>query len=534
MKLTGQELIENEQKKKERARINTKNYRDRMKEENPDEYKQNKTLQMQKYRLNVKKRLIEAYANTGDPQKIKEIEPRIEKIDNDIEEIEEEIRRPSQRTKGDRKVQESKNISDFTLLKRKEAQLKKTPSPWWSLKLGPLSNLNDFIEAKKESQPKIKSQLELIDRVMRKIFGENRGLKSMPNIDKLIRKLHRGEDLSKFEKKTLIGNQKDNNGLWFVTDQKIEWFAKQIKNRYENYNAFKSSTTPFVNILSKLAFGSNSFKDSKNVDKKFYEPYSYLTKVAIRANTEYTEMRDKNILKESDTGKIFDFSKENMLPRIQKLETVPGTKMNKFYIQALAGVYGLLVPRRVQDFREMVIERIEAEKTLDTDEAKKFNYLLIDNKFNPIKMIFNIYKTRKTFKRQDVGLDTDIQTILKNHITENKLNIRNRNYLFGSSDYSKSNDNLGTNISLIFTSMFGVKITVNNIRQSAVTTFYKKQNTLEEIKNFAQSMQHSVATDMQYNKFKNEDVLEFEKEDKLKQKNSKTGINAINKKKNEI
>ena len=49
-------------------------------------------------------------------------------------------------------------------------------------------------------------------------------------------------------------------------------------------------------------------------------------------------------------------------------------------------------------------------------------------------------------------------------------------------------------------------------------------------------MQHSVATDMQYNKFKDEDVLEFENEEELKQKNdcSKTGINTINKIKNEI
>ena len=119
MKLSGQELIENELNKKEKARINTKNYRDKLKKDNPEEYRTNKRIEMQKYCLNVKRRLISSYANnenTGDPQKLKEIAPRIEKIDNDIEEIEEEIRRPSQHTNS--------------LLKRKEAKLKKTPSPY--------------------------------------------------------------------------------------------------------------------------------------------------------------------------------------------------------------------------------------------------------------------------------------------------------------------------------------------------------------------------------------------------------------------
>ena len=85
----------------------------------------------------------------------------------------EEIRRPSQRTKGERKVQQSEFISDFSLAKRKEANPKKTPNPFWTLQLGPLSDLNDFVQAKRETAPRIKSQLELMDRVMRKLFSED-------------------------------------------------------------------------------------------------------------------------------------------------------------------------------------------------------------------------------------------------------------------------------------------------------------------------------------------------------------------------
>ena len=230
--------------------------------------------------------------------------------------------------------------------------------------------------------------------------------------------------------------------------------------RYKNLNSFKTNILLLIYYQELLSQAIVSV-----ITENYpYRPYAYASLSAIDAAQEYVEEREKNL---ANTN-IFDFSIENIRDKIQSIDNLskysnPDSKgINSYEAKALAGVYTLHAPRRVNDYRLLRLEKVEAEDVLDTEN----NYLLIDNSFTPIKMIFHIYKTANKFKKQEIIINTELQNLLKNHILTNKLNTRD--YVFGtrSSKY-KSKAGLGEVISNLFTAMFGQDLTLNNIRQSA-------------------------------------------------------------------
>ena len=81
--------------------------------------------------------------------------------------------------------------------------------------------------------------------------------------------------------------------------------------------------------------------------------------------------------------------------------------------------------------------------------------------------------------------------------------------------------------------MFGQDLTLNNIRQSASTYFYQNKNrTVQEIKQFAESMSHAPLTSLQYRRFKTDDdaVQKFvqEEEKKIQVKSAERSVDTTN------
>ena len=498
-------LIERAKDRRQKANLANQKYRNKLKDEagSVEKYREQRRIAMREYREKQKIQLKEAYITAT---------PSEEAQEDRREEIRTRIQDP--------RPKKSKFVR---ILKLNEISDTKKPTPIW-YRIKPSTTKDDFIQMKRISdQNRIRKDLVIIKNIIRDLYGYELDNK----YDALVRKIYKGEDLSKQD----TDNFFSKDGFGFLDISKVETFATKLGERYKNLNSFKTNMNPFTNILSRAAFPSDSFGNNKKIIQKFYRPYAYASLSAIDAAQEYVEEREKNL---ANTN-IFDFSIENIRDKIQSIDNLskysnPDSKgINSYEAKALAGVYTLHAPRRVNDYRLLRLEKVEAEDVLDTEN----NYLLIDNSFTPIKMIFHIYKTANKFKKQEIIINTELQNLLKNHILTNKLNTRD--YVFGtrSSKYKSPKAGLGEVISNLFTAMFGQDLTLNNIRQSASTYFYQNKNrTVQEIKQFAESMSHAPLTSLQYRRFKTDDdaVQKFvqEEEKKIQVKSAERSVDTTN------
>ena len=172
--LGGQDLIKREQERKQKARENAKLYRARKKQKyiddgKLDEYRELKRVEMQKYRAGVQKRLLEAYAETGDnPRQVqrqqKQIAPQVNRIDEVLKDAEPQ----SKRQKMQPKLKGSKKIIKIRSLEETKKMRKSTRA--WLNKL-PKGKLNytaqEIKDAKFLNTEDRKKQVDNIDRLSR-------------------------------------------------------------------------------------------------------------------------------------------------------------------------------------------------------------------------------------------------------------------------------------------------------------------------------------------------------------------------------
>jgi hypothetical protein len=225
-------------------------------------------------------------------------------------------------------------------------------------------------------------------------------------------------------------------------------------------------------------------------------------------------------LSEENEAKIFDFTASKVLATINdtlKKKLPKGNTMRIETQRALAAVYGLQAPRRIDDYAFMKITDTNIKNIEVLDKSN--NYLLVDSKLTPLWFVFNKYKTSKAMGTQMFQVPDIVKPFLQDHIKARKLNVDSN--LFGMRNESNAyNSNLGTDIEYVFTRMYGEVITVRFIRKSAATTLWENAGNVEEIEEFADRMGHSPFTNLSYNTFKNKKLtkewetrlIELEKE----------------------
>lgn len=132
-------------------------------------------------------------------------------------------------------------------------------------------------------------------------------------------------------------------------------------------------------------------------------------------------------------------------------------------------------------------------------ENPEYNYIDIND--NKIRLIFNEYKTKSTYKRQVFNFDNNLLiNIFKEYIL--KFNININELLFTN---SKTNDlmpyyEFAKIISNIFSNIYDKKITLNDIRHS----WSNKINedipfmSLKELNEISEMMGHSVLENLKY------------------------------------
>lgn len=148
--------------------------------------------------------------------------------------------------------------------------------------------------------------------------------------------------------------------------------------------------------------------------------------------------------------------------------------------QAIIALYTYIPPRRVRDYSQMKFVLTDDE-TID----KKYNYYVK----NTNKLVFNEYKTKKTFKQQIIKAPLWLKKALVAYIDDAKL--ESGTSLFNMND--KVLDNLVIRI-------FGGG--VDMIRRSYVDNRFKDNNLPKngELKNISNKMGHSLETHLAYRK----------------------------------
>jgi len=128
-------------------------------------------------------------------------------------------------------------------------------------------------------------------------------------------------------------------------------------------------------------------------------------------------------------------------------------------------LFTLIPPRRSKDYVDFKIKNVDKDK---------------DNYLEKGKLVFNSYKTAKTYGRQEVAIPKELSAILNKWIKVNPTDY----LLFDTNMNPLSSVKLNQRFNRIFD---GKKVSVNNIRHSYLTDKYAEN----------MKTQKAMATDMQ-------------------------------------
>ena len=244
-------------------------------------------------------------------------------------------------------------------------------------------------------------------------------------------------------------------------------FIKEMEKRYLNKTSLKVYLIPYTVLMSFLS-----------KENYFYNKYDFLSKYIINLNKEYEAERDNNTVDDKDKDKIItDYDEESLYGNLDKL----GTPIKK----VIYGIYTLIPPRRLE-YNKMVLSAISEKRNNDT------NYLVLRNK-EPIKFIFNDYKTAKAYGEIHVPIPERLRPIIRDYLKKNKKK-RGENFL-----------DLNTNqfIKLIketFKDVYGEEMTVRWLRMSYATYLDSLDLSNNEKQKIAIKMGHNRDQSSKYRK----------------------------------
>ena len=219
---------------------------------------------------------------------------------------------------------------------------------------------------------------------------------------------------------------------------------------------------------------------------------------------ERNEKQEENWLSMDDIMKVYNNLKEEVKP-LWKLDTLKKSAFMRLQDFVMLSCLLLIPPRRSLDWVDFRIKDVDKEK---------------DNYMTGNKLVFNSYKTKKYYGRQEVNIEknplkkilTDwmkinttpyllVDTTMKQPLNQSKLTIR----LYGLFD--------------------GKKISVNMLRHIFITEKVLPQvPKLEELKNMAEDMGHSLNQQLLYKK--DEKNIEDNNKDVITRK-TKKGKKAV-------
>lgn len=202
--------------------------------------------------------------------------------------------------------------------------------------------------------------------------------------------------------------------------------------------------------------------DNKEYRKKMLEDIKAYNKHTEKQ--EKTEEQEESWIEKDDIDKLYSILTKNasILYKKKELSMTDLQEIQSYIILSiLGGVY--IPPRRSKDYVDFKIKDIN----IDTD-----NYMTKD------KLIFNSYKTAKTYGKQEIDLPKQLRTILLKWIKVNPTDY----LLFDVNNKPLSNVKLTQRLN----KLFNKKVSVNQLRHTYLTEKYG--GTIETNNNLKEDM----------------------------------------------
>lgn len=252
------------------------------------------------------------------------------------------------------------------------------------------------------------------------------------------------------------------------TDIDLEWYDKQDKVIDSLKDKPYSSRKTTYAALIALTKNNDKYKKALLEDGNKYKEF-------INTQTK-TEKQESNWKSFEEIKNVVDSHYEKIKPLLKRksLDDNEYKQFQDFIILALtSGVY--FSPRRSSDWCFMKIKNID--KTYD-------NYIDKNN------FIFNKYKTSKFYGKQSVEIPKELKSILNKFIK------------FNPNEYLLT-DGKGQQLSTIrltqkLNTIFGNKISTSMLRHVYLTDKLKDVPALNDLKELATDMGHSVTEQLQY------------------------------------
>lgn len=265
-------------------------------------------------------------------------------------------------------------------------------------------------------------------------------------------------------KLTILNDNKQIKNINFLYD--IENITKKISHLKQN-----TQRTYIIAIVSLLSCMNKSQKVPKKL-KTLYQDYSKIMdkfNIDLKDQTKITD--GTKIISNDDINKIYERLKQNK----------DKTK-RAFQDYLILSLYTLLPPRRNLDYQLM-----KYIKKYNENLSNDFNY------YDGNTFYFNNYKTKGTYKKQEVDIPKELQEIINYHINNNNLNEND----FILRDFNKETEIKGNNgMTIILNRIFGDKIGASMLRRSYLSNKYSNvQNDLQsDAKAMGTSLETSVSS----------------------------------------
>lgn len=281
----------------------------------------------------------------------------------------------------------------------------------------------------------------------------------------------------------------------------------------------QGSLRTYTSIIKNLGLQMNiDLSNPKNVCKNYKEIMNHLKDVSPKLRKTrlsslivFCKGEDENVInkfrdlmmsdgektdKEYTEQKMTDKQKDNMIPYdevlsmynklekevspLMKLDKLEKAQFQRVQLYVLLSCLLLISPRRSLDYTEFKIRNIDKEKDNYMTLIKRKPYF-----------VFNIYKTAKKYKTQQVDIPKKLKSII------------DRWTVLNPSDYlllnTRMNDKINpTQLSNMLHNFFGKPISTTMLRHIYLTNIYKDMPALTEIQERAQDMGHDAMTALKY------------------------------------
>lgn len=267
-------------------------------------------------------------------------------------------------------------------------------------------------------------------------------------------------------------------------------YLDYIENTYkDDIVRMKALLNPLLLVSKENVLVSNRIRD---ILKDIREKLQNETILQKKTETQEENWVNKDIIEE-----LLNKLEKQIKPlhNIKKLKsekkTISKEQMktyrNYIILVLFSGKY--IEPRRSLDYTEMKFRNYDVDKDNYITNIDKLK-LKTEKKF-----VFNVYKTAKTYGKQEITPSKELVSILKKYIQALEFVYPNNDYLLTDTSGNKM---INVQITQALNEIFGKNTSVNILRHVYLSDYHKNTPKLQEMNKLANNMGHSIETQLAY------------------------------------